>query len=87
MSSHTQSREERGCEEGVSGLFSFLSETAAGNANKQTPRQKSHLLPVPPHTCWGNSWVTTACPSPGGGSDAVNPGPHSNPEVAWAGCT
>lgn len=75
--SHKQSRaEEGGCEEGVSDSFSFLSETAAGNATKKTPQHKSHLLPVPPHTRWGNSWVTTAYPSPWRGSDAVNPGPH-----------
>lgn len=85
MCSHTQSREEGGCEEGVSDSFSFLSETAAGNANKQTPQHKSHLLPLPPHTGWGDSWVTAACPSPQGGSDAVNPGPHV--KEPGAGCT
>lgn len=73
MCSHKQSREEGGCEEGVNDSFSFLSETAAGNAKKQ---QKSHVLPVPAHTRWGKSWVTPARPSARGGSDALDPGPH-----------
>lgn len=81
--SHTQSREEGGCEEGVSDSFSFLSETAAGNANKRTPQHKSHLLPVSTHTRWGNSWVTTTCPSARGGSDAVNPADHTGRYQGW----